>query len=115
MLNNLIVGILYGIVGQIISFLQLQGSVKWNWFTKYPILVLLSAIPSTYFYIKSVDSLVKYANGELWPSRLIGFGIGIIIFTFLSWILFNEHISLKTFICLLLAIAIILIQIFWKS
>ncbi len=114
MLNNLIVGILYGIGGQIISFLQLQGSVKWNWFTKYPILVLLSAIPSTYFYIKSVDSLVKYADGELWPSRLIGFGIGIIIFTLMSWFLFNEHISLKTFTCLVLAITIISIQILWK-
>ena len=114
MLNNLIVGILYGIGGQIISFLQLQGSVKWNWFTKYPILVLLSAIPSTYFYIKSVDSLVKYADGELWPSRLIGFGVGMIIFTLLSWFLFHEHITLKTFICLILAISIISIQIFWK-
>lgn len=114
MFSNLVIGILYGILGQILSFLQLQGSVKWNWFEKYPILVLLSSLPSTYFYIKSVDSLVKYANGELWPSRLIGFGIGIIIFTTLSWILFNENISLKTFVCLMLAICIICIQIFWK-
>lgn len=113
-MDKLLIGVLYGIVGQIISFLQLQGSVKWNWFEKYPILVLLSALPSTYFYIKSVESLVLYANGELWPSRLIGFGIGIIIFTLLSSILFNEMITLKTFICLLLAISIILVQIFWK-
>lgn len=113
-MTNLFYGILYGIGGQIISFLQLQGSVKWNWFTKYPILILLSALPSTYLYIKSVDSLVKYADGELWPSRLIGFGIGIIIFTLMSWFLFHEHITLKTFTCLLLAISIISIQIFWK-
>lgn len=113
-MDKLLIGVLYGIVGQIISFLQLQGSVKWNWFEKYPILVLLSALPSTYFYIKSVESLVLYANGELWPSRLIGFGIGIIIFTLLSSILFSEMITLKTFICLLLAISIILVQIFWK-
>lgn len=114
MFSNLVIGILYGIVGQILSFLQLQGSVKWNWFEKYPILVLLSSLPSTYFYIKSVDSLVKYANGELWPSRLIGFGIGIIIFTTLSSVLFSETITLKTFVCLMLAICIICIQIFWK-
>lgn len=111
---NLVYGILYGIIGQVISFLQLQGSIKYNWFTRYPILVLLSAIPSTYFYIKSVDNLVKYADGELWPSRLIGFGVGMIIFTLLSWFLFHEHITLKTFICLILAISIISIQIFWK-
>ena len=114
MIDKLIIGILYGVIGQILSFLQLQGSVKWNWFEKYPILVLLSALPSTFFYIKSVDNLVKYANGELWPSRLIGFGVGIIIFTTLSWLMFNENISLKTFVCLMLAVCIICIQIFWK-
>lgn len=114
MYSSLLVGILYGILGQVLSFFQLQGSVKWAWFEKYPILVLLSSIPSAYFYIKSVDNLVKYANGELWPSRLIGFGIGIIIFTTLSWVLFSENISLKTFVCLVLAICIICIQIFWK-
>ena len=114
MLDKLIIGILYGVIGQILSYLQIQGSVKWNWFEKYPILVLLSAIPSTFFYIKSVDNLVKYANGELWPSRLIGFGVGIIIFTTLSWLMFNENISLKTFVCLMLAVCIICIQIFWK-
>lgn len=114
MIDKLIIGVLYGIIGQILSFLQLQGSVKWNWFEKYPILVLLSAIPSTFFYIKSVENLVKYADGELWPSRLIGFGVGIIIFTTLSWVMFNENISLKTFVCLMLAVSIILVQIFWK-
>ena len=114
MIDKLIIVVLYGIIGQILSFLQLQGSVKWNWFEKYPILVLLSAIPSTFFYIKSVENLVKYADGELWPSRLIGFGVGIIIFTTLSWVMFNENISLKTFVCLMLAVSIILVQIFWK-
>ena len=114
MFSNLVIGILYGILGQVLSFFQLQGSVKWNWFEKYPILVLLSSLPSTYFYIKSVESLVHWGNGELWPSRLIGFGIGIIIFVSLSWILFKEPITLKTMTCLLLAVSILLIQIFWK-
>jgi len=113
-MNNLILGILYGIAGQILSFLQLQGSVKYNWFIKYPILILVSALPSTWLYIKSVDHLVRYAGGELWPSRLIGFGIGIIIFTILSMLMFNEHVSWKTFVCLVLAVTIILVQIFWK-
>jgi hypothetical protein len=113
-MNRLLVGILYGILGQIFSFLQLQGSVKYNWFQKYPIIILLSAVPSAWFYIKSVENLVHWGNGELWPSRLIGFGIGIIIFVSLSWILFKEPITLKTLICLLLAASILLIQIFWK-
>ena len=107
-------GIFYGILGQVLSFLQLQGSVKYGWFTKYPILILLSSIPAAWFYIKSVENLVGWADGELWPSRLIGFGLGIIIFVSLSWLLFKEPITLKTFICLMLSVSILLVQIFWK-
>lgn len=107
-------GILWGIFGQVMSFMQLQGSVKYGWFQKYPIIVLLSSIPAAWFYIKSVENLVSWGNGQLWPSRLIGFGIGIVVFVLLSWLLFKEPFSLKTTICLLLAASILLIQIFWK-
>ncbi len=113
-MNRLLLGIIYGIFGQVLSFLQLQGSVKYGWFQKYPIIILLSSIPAAWFYIKSVENLVHWGNGELWPSRLIGFGIGIIIFVTLSMILFKEPLTLKTLTCLLLAASILLIQIFWK-
>jgi hypothetical protein len=113
-MNRLLQGIFYGILGQILSFLQLQGSIKYGWFQKYPILVLLSALPSTWLYIKSVENLVAFGDGQLWPSRLIGFGIGIIIFVTLSMILFKEPLTLKTLTCLMLAASILLVQIFWK-
>ena len=113
-MNRLLLGIIFGILGQIFSFLQLQGSVKYGWYQKYPAIILLSAIPAAWLYIKSVENLVSWGNGELWPSRLIGFGLGIIIFVSLSWILFKEPITLKTFICLMLSVSILLVQIFWK-
>jgi hypothetical protein len=113
-MNRLLTGILYGILGQVLSFLQLQGSIKYGWYTKYPIIILLSSIPATWFYLKSVEVLVEMFNGELWPSRLIGFGIGIIIFVVLSMLLFKEPLTLKTLTCLLLAASILLVQIFWK-
>lgn len=113
-MNNLIAGIVFGVIGQIMSFLQMQGNIKYGWYDKYPIVILLSAIPSTWLYIKSVDNFVKAFDGQLWPSRLIGFGIGIIIFVTLSMLLFKEPITLKTLTCLLLAVSILMIQIFWK-
>jgi hypothetical protein len=113
-MNRLFLGIIWGILGQISSFLQLQGSVKYGWFTKYPILILLSSIPAAWFYIKSVENLVGWADGELWPSRLIGFGIGIIVFVGLSALLFKEPITTKTLVCLGLAASILGVQIFWK-
>jgi multidrug transporter EmrE-like cation transporter len=113
-MNRLLIGILYGIMGQILTFLQLQGNIKYGWFHKYPIIVLIGSIPISFMFIKSVENLVKAYDGELWPSRLIGFGIGAIVFTILSWLLFKEPFTLKTGICMLLASAILIIQIIWK-
>jgi len=105
---------LWGLLGQIFSFMQLQGSVKYGWFAKYPILILLSSIPAAWFYIKSVEHLVNAFDGQLWPSRLIGFGIGIVVFVSLSILLFKEPITAKTLVCLGLALSILGVQIFWK-
>jgi len=113
-MNRLLTGIVYGILGQVLSFLQLQGSIKYGWYQQYPIITLLASIPASWFYLKSVEALVEMFNGELWPSRLIGFGIGIIIFVVLSMFLFKEPLTLKTLACLLLAASILLVQIFWK-
>ncbi len=113
-MNKLLLGFLYGLVAQILTFLQLQGNIKWNWYERYPILLLSISVPMAWLYIKSVEAFVVYFNGEIWPSRLIGFGIGIVVFALMSYFLFNEAISLKTFICLILACGILGIQIFWK-
>jgi multidrug transporter EmrE-like cation transporter len=111
---NLVYGILWGFLGQFFSFLQMQGGVKYGWYDKYPIILILSSIPSTWFYMKSVQNLVTAFDGQLWPSRLIGFGVGIIVFVTLSIILFKEPLTAKTLVCLLLASMILTIQIFWK-
>lgn len=113
-MNNLLLGFLYGIFAQVLTFLQLQGSVKYGWYEKYPIIVLATSIPLSWAYIKSVENIVEHYKGEIWPSRLIGFGIGILVFFILSWFLFKEPITFKTLTCLLLACCIIAIQVFWK-
>ena len=41
----------------------------------------------------------------------MGFGVGTMVFGLMTWMLSNEIPTIKTFICLLLAMAIILIQI----
>jgi len=111
---NLFKGFFFGVLGQIFSFLQVQGSVKFGWYEKYPIIILLSSIPAAWFYIKSVEGFVNHFDGQLWPSRLIGFGIGIVVFVTLSMLMFKEPLTTKTLICLLLAATILGIQILWK-
>lgn len=114
MLIKLLYGAIFGTIGQILTFLQLQGNVKYGWYDKYPMIMLGMSIPIAWIYIKSVEYFVSAFNGQLWPSRLIGFGIGIVIFTTMSMILFKESITMKTVVSLILAFSIVGIQLFWK-
>lgn len=107
-------GSLYGVMAQIITYMQLQGNVKYGWYQKYPIPMLLVSIPISYLFIKSVENFVKAYDGEVYPSRILGYGIGIIIFMIMSWIMFKEPITAKNLVCILLSVAIIGIQVWWK-
>ena len=112
--KELFTGAFYGLIAQIITFLQLQGNIKWGLLAKYPILTLLTSIPMGWLFMKSVEHFVVAYNGEIWPSRLIGFAIGIIVFATMSILMFKEPVSMKTFVCLVLACFILGVQIFWK-
>ena len=111
---EIIYGIMYGLLGQVGSFMQLQGAMKLGWFPKYFWPVLLMSIPLSWLYIKSVEHFLAAFDGQLWPSRLIGFGLGITIFSIMSHFLFKEPLTPKTLVCIGLGVTIILIQILWK-
>jgi multidrug transporter EmrE-like cation transporter len=111
---NFITGLLYGILAQIFTFIQLQGQFRWEWAKSHPFTMSLMGIPLSLLYIQSVRHLVLHFEGQLWPSRLLGFEIGAIVFTAMSWAWFKEPLSLKTLVCLGLAVCIMLIQLFWK-
>jgi hypothetical protein len=53
-------------------------------------------------------------NGLLWPARFIGFGIGMVIYAVMVSYHFNEGITNKTIVSLLLCVALICIQVLWK-
>jgi hypothetical protein len=113
-ITKIILATLLMILGQIGSFMQLQGSIKYGWTEKYLWIMLLSGIPISYLYIKAVNLYVQGFGGQIWPSRLIGFALGIVVFTILSSILFQENMTPKTIICLILAFIIVSVQVFWK-
>jgi multidrug transporter EmrE-like cation transporter len=113
-IKKLVMGIFFGIIAQIVVFFQLQGPMKYDWFKNHYWLVVLLGIPASMFFMYSVKNMVIAYNGQMWPSRLIGFSIGAIVFTYFSWSLFNEPITTKTLICLLLSFTILGIQLFVK-
>jgi hypothetical protein len=111
---EIIYGIMYSLLGQIGSYMQLQGAMKLGWYPKYFWPVLLMSVPLSWLYIKSVEHFVAAFNGQLWPSRLIGFGLGIIVFSIISHFLFKEPFTPKTIVCIGLGLTIIALQILWK-
>lgn len=103
---------LFGMLGQIGTFLQLQGSYKYGWYEKHQWLIILASVPLGYLYIKSVNYLIEGSGGQIFISRLLGFSIGIVVFTVMSVLLFNEPPTLKTILCIFLAFLIVVIQLF---
>ena len=111
---QLLKGFIFGLIAQIITFLQLQGQLKIEWLKNNIWFSVLMGIPISYLFILSVKNLVGAFDGQIWPSRLIGFGIGVITFAVMSHYMFKEPLTPKTLICLGLGALILLIQIFWK-
>lgn len=112
--SKILIGILFGIIGQVGTFFQLQVSYKMGWYEKYPWIVVLASVPLGWLYIMSVRNFITGFNGQIYPSRLLGFSIGIVIFVFLSYFLFNEALNLKNILSILLAFVIVLVQLFIK-
>jgi multidrug transporter EmrE-like cation transporter len=111
---NLLKGFIFGLLAQIFTFLQLQGQIKYEWFKNNPLIIACLGIPISLLFMYSVRNFVAAYDGAIWPSRLIGFGIGVVVFTIMSHYLFKEPLTPKTLTCLSLGVVIILIQILWK-
>lgn len=110
---KIVYAILLSILAQAISFIQLQGQMAWKFPRENPYIMMLLGLPISLIFIKTTK-VFNEAFDANWPGRLIGFGIGVIIFTIMSWLIFEEHPTPKTLTCLVLAFLIIVLQVFWK-
>jgi len=72
-------------------------------------------VPISFLYIWGTKYTVQGLDGLLWPARFIGFGVGMVIYAIGVSYFFNEGISSKTAISLLLSIILIGIQTLWKN
>ena len=99
-------------IAAILAFFQLQGHYVWpeiKFFKTMWWVYGTSVIIAPLFFYSTVWSFEHF--GAFWNMRLAGFGIGTLVFGTLAWILIGEIPTMKTFVCLLLAAAIILIQV----
>ena len=113
--QELLIGLLAFLVAHILTFFQLNGQFKWEWFKSNELLVAPSGVIISFFYIWGTKYTVNGFEGLLWPARFIGFGIGMVIYAFMVSYFFKEGITMKTFVSLFLSLILICIQILWKT
>ena len=112
-MSKLTMAIALLIVSNVMAWWQLNAQFterfKGHWFWGSPEWMAIWGIPIGYLFF--ISSRLSYEHfGFTWNIRMIGFGVGTLIFGLMSYYFLKEIPTLKTIICLLLALAIILIQ-----
>ena len=114
-MGGLLIGVALFLFGQILIWYQTNGQFRWPWFADHPLIVaFIFAVPISYSFIIATKLIVGYFDGTLWPGRFIGFATGMISFAILTNIYMGQGINAKTAISLVLATALVAIQILWK-
>ena len=110
-MNKLVMSLLLIVIANIGTWFQFQGHY---WLDKpflksLTFIMLSGAILSPLFWYATKFSYEHF--GQFWNIRLMGFGAGTIVFGIITWALMNEAPTLKTIICIMLALCIVLIQV----
>ena len=110
----LLFGIMFYMIGQVMTYYQLNGQFIWPWFKRNPLVLSLFGIPISLVFIWATKNTVDAFSGMMWPQRFIGFASGILIYAWGTSYYFGQPIDTKTAISLGLALLLICVQIFWK-
>lgn len=114
-MRGLLLGMLLFLAGQTLIWFQTNGQFISEWAKRHPlILSIVGGTAISYMFIKATALIAGYYGGALWPGRFIGFSMGITSFAFLTWYFLGEGINMKTAVSLVLAFALISVQLFWK-
>lgn len=107
----ILISMLILFLGNLVVWFQLNAQFKWEWFKEHWIMLSLFGAPiSAVFYWATRFSYIGF-NELLWPGRLIAFGISMITFPIFTWLLLNEGMTIKTIVSMILALIIIIIQL----
>ncbi len=110
-LDKLYLALICYVLGSTGVFFQhnLQFINDW-WKDKTTLNVLIFSIPVGFFYLKAWTYFV-HELGSVWSARFCFFGFSYLVFPLLAYVFLNETpFTLKTALCTILSIVIILIQ-----
>ena len=99
---------------QVLTWFQLNGQFIWPWFKNNILLLCLFGLPISWLYIEATRLGFIAFEGVIWPGRLLGFAAGIFTFAICASVFLGEGLNTKTVVSLILATALVCIQVFWK-
>ena len=108
-MNKLLMAMSISLVGHIIAWFHMQGQFKYEW-AKSIWWVILGGIPISLCFYYGTRWYYEYF-GNYWYVRPIGFGMATIVFAILTWLVLDELPDVRTIICLVLSVIIIIIQL----
>ena len=101
-------------VTHIIIWFQVNLQFIWPWAKENPWTMSALGLPISYVLIIATKHIVTGFEGLLWPGRLVGFSLGMVVFAVLTSHFMNEGLTPKTIVSLVLATSLVAIQILWK-
>ena len=110
----IVTGFFLFLLGQGMIWYQTNSQFFNQWCREHPYVMAAAGSPISYVLILASRSVVTGFDGLLWPGRLVGFASGMMVMALFTYIHMGESITMKTGVTLLLALAITLIQVFWK-
>ena len=99
------------IINNILIWYQLNSQLVWKWAEGYKSMWLMSlmGIPiSLIFWFCTKWGYIGFGN--LWSVRFLGFATSMMTFPIMTYFYLGEAITIKTFITIVLAVIIMLLQ-----
>lgn len=107
----IIYAIVLYIIAQALAWFQINGQFTSAWCARNTIILSFIGVPISYCFIIATKLLYDAMDGKVWPGRILTFCIGILVFTLLSSIILNDHLSWKIYVSLALSFIIIALQL----
>ena len=108
-MNKLVIAVSIALIGHILAWFHMQAQFKWE-FAKSYWWIILGGIPISFAFYYSTRWYYEHFE-RYWYVRPIGFGMATIVFAFLTWLILAEVPDTKTWVCVMLSIIIIFIQL----
>ena len=108
-MNKLHLALITSLAGHIWAWFHMQAQFKWEWATSIW-WIAFGGIPISFAFYYGTRWYYEYF-GKYWYVRPIGFGMATIVFAILTWLILAEVPDTKTWVCVMLSIIIIFIQL----